>query len=88
MEHRWVRHTITDATVQREKPLPLEEAMFFAWYDPFWIRSPATTLTAEQRIVYGCDNCGLPLSSELFAEPCLASLEDQLEEGGQEDLTS
>lgn len=29
----------------------------------------------------GCDACGLPLTQELLEEPCLADLEDQLEDG-------
>lgn len=67
-EHRWVRHTVVPVGVTR---------VLQGGEDEFQVTRPDD---AVPLIVVGCDNCGLPLSSELFEEPCLSSLEDQLEE--------
>ena len=79
MKHVWVRHTIEKIRVEK-RPITMSE------YDPpldelvVILPNPNVPGNDSTSTVYGCDSCGLPLSVALFEEPCLSSLEDQVEE--------
>jgi hypothetical protein len=80
-KHNWVRHTVQPVVVSRAVAqtsirfngviLPESQSMF----------DVVAVIGGEAVSVVGCDSCGLPLSPELYDEPCLSMLEDQLEEG-------
>ena len=74
-EHSWVKHTL-----EKVKVFPLNPPDLGAdsEIENYWRLFPTDSVDKAQ-ITIGCDDCGLPLTLELYNEPCLSELEDQLE---------
>jgi hypothetical protein len=73
--HNWVRHTMQQIEVVQDSAASGGFRIFLKD-------------GGDIREAVGCDDCGLPLTAELFEEPCLSELMDQMDkppDSGEDD---
>ncbi|MCA1807231.1 MAG: hypothetical protein LC687_05210 [Actinobacteria bacterium] len=59
--HNWVKHTVTQVSVISD---PDEDDAVIA------VSSPEQVEEAEEKAVFGCSRCGLPLNPDTSEVPC------------------